>query len=288
MREKTLDTLLKEGKAYLKGHNISQSALDAELLFMQVLDITRIELFTKSKMKISETKQKEYIRLLEQRAQGIPLQYLKGTQEFMGLSFLVTPAVLIPRPDTEILVESVLEYGENQEFQNIAEVGTGSGCISISLAYYHPKLKIVAGDISIETLKVAIKNSVRHQVQNQIQWIQSDIFGSFPNSMKGKFDAIISNPPYIPTEDIPTLMKEVKDHEPYHALNGGKDGLDFYRRIIQEGNEFLKSGGYFFFEIGKGQEVQVGNLLKNENYEMVEVRKDLSGINRVVIGSKRK
>lgn len=286
MREITLEALLKEGKRYLRKYDVPQSPLDAELLLMQVLDITRVEIYTKSKESISYERQIEYQELLRKRAQGIPLQYLKGNQEFMGLSFSVTPDVLIPRPDTEVLVESVQEYTRKENFQYLAEIGTGSGCISISLCYYQPWIYIMAGDISPDALRVAEQNGIRHHVQNQIEWIRSDVFQGFPDSMIGKFDAIVSNPPYIPTKDISTLMREVKDHEPYQALNGGQDGLDFYQRIIQEGYKFLTPNGYFFFEVGKDQAFPVSELLEKQGCDRVEIRKDLSGIERVVIGRK--
>ncbi|NMA85135.1 MAG: peptide chain release factor N(5)-glutamine methyltransferase [Epulopiscium sp.] len=280
----TVAQLLNKGKTYLLKHKIPQSALDAELLLMEAVGFSRVQLYTKSQEEISQELRIKYEQLLEQRVQGIPVQYLKGAQEFMGLLFRVTPAVLIPRPDTEILVETVIAYDEEENFQMLGEIGTGSGCISISLCHYLPNVQIVAGDISKEALQVAKQNAGRLQVSQRMEWIESNLFQSFSPSYRGRLDAIVSNPPYIPTTEIPELMREVREYEPYHALDGGMDGLDFYRRIIQEGHPFLKPEGLFFFEVGKGQAPEVAYLLRKAGYGQIEIKKDLAGIERVVIG----
>ncbi|NLM12463.1 MAG: peptide chain release factor N(5)-glutamine methyltransferase, partial [Epulopiscium sp.] len=195
-------------------------------------------------------------------------------------------SVLIPRQDTEILVETALEFiDKDKEFQ-VLDVCTGSGCIGISIAYYAPLSQVIGIDISEDALKVARYNAKLNKVNDRVHFIKSNLFGEVPKNLKGTVDMIVSNPPYIPTEEIKELMKEVNAYEPTIALDGGKDGLDFYRLIVKDGKEYLKSGGILLFEIGYNQGDDVVHLLKSQNFTEIEIKKDLAGLNRVVFGIK--
>jgi release factor glutamine methyltransferase len=283
---RTIQDLLRWGKKYLQSANKQQGALDAELLLMHVLSLSRVQLLTCGKDVVEKKDEKQYQELIEKRVNGKPTQYLIHQQEFMSLPFYVDEHVLIPRSDTEILVETAIEFIQNEQAQLMIDIGTGSGCISVSLAHYCPHLSVIAVDISAEALAVARKNAQINKVENRIQWMKSDLFTLIPTEYIGKLDAIISNPPYIPRIDIDTLMEEVKDYEPIGALDGGEDGLDFYRKIILTGKAYLKTGGKIFFEIGYDQGEAVSELLRKDHFTDVCIEKDLAGLNRVVSGRK--
>ena len=221
-----------------------------------------------------------YQELIERRAKRIPLQQITGEQEFMGLSFRVNEHVLIPRQDTETLVEEAM--GKVKSGDQVLDMCTGSGCILLSLLKLVPGLTGTGADISGEALKVAVENGKR--LQTEASFLESDLF----EKVEGSFDLIVSNPPYIASEEIPTLMEEVRDHEPIGALDGSADGLAFYRRLVQEGKEHLKSGGWMLFEIGCTQAEAVMELLKKGGFQEIYVKKDLAGLDRVVGGRKPK
>ncbi|MCG8482889.1 MAG: peptide chain release factor N(5)-glutamine methyltransferase, partial [Clostridia bacterium] len=219
---------------------------------------------------------------LNKRLEGMPLQYITGTQEFMGLDFMVNQDVLIPRPDTEILVENVLKAVDLTHPSGISifDIGCGSGAIGVSLAYYASKVDVSCVDISCAALKAAKQNAVTHNVHHKMHFFEGDIFAPIKHQ---KFDMIVSNPPYIPDESIDSLQIEVSKYEPRSALAGGKDGLDFYRRIVKDAPHYLKNNGLIFLEIGYDQAAAVKDLLKSESvYDGIEVIKDLAGHDRVV------
>lgn len=222
----------------------------------------------------------DYRALLKIRSARIPLQQITGEQEFMGFSFFVNEHVLIPRQDTEILVEEAM--GKTKEGEKILDMCTGSGCILLSLLKYVPGLKGVGVDISSEALKVAECNKERLKVE--ASFLESDLF----EKITDVYDMIVSNPPYIPTEEISSLMEEVRDHEPIGALDGSSDGLLFYRRLISEGKSRLMEGGWMLFEIGQDQSQAVTELLDNAGFREIYVRKDLAGLDRVVGARKPK
>lgn len=285
-QNQTIEQILRYGKSFLKTHSVPQSALDAELLLMNVLSVDRIYLFSHSEKAIGPEEQRAYEVLLQKRAKGIPLQYLTGVQEFMGMPFEVNAHVLIPRADTEVLVETVLWYISKEDMRVFLDIGTGTGCIPISIVRYEPQTRFIAIDISKEALSIARKNAEENGVQDRVGWLHSDVFTQLPREVEGQIDGIVSNPPYIPTGDIKDLMREVKEHEPNLALDGGEDGLRFYRNIIQKGKIYLRPGGRIFFEIGYNQASQVSRLFEQEGYRDIQIKKDLAGLDRVVFARK--
>ena len=287
MNPNRLDSLLVQAGQKLKESGVGQYQLDCQLFMMKATGFTKVQLFTQNDYLLDCGEAEDFWEMVGKRAERIPTQYILGGCQFMGLDFLVSEAVLIPRPDTEILVETILEYKKTNEIHKILDVGTGSGCIPISLLHYGIDWA-VAVDISGDALEVAKKNALLNNVLDRIQFINSDLFEKLDDKCLGAFDAIVSNPPYIEKEEIQGLMPEVKDYEPMIALDGGADGLDFYRKIAAEGKKFLSAKGWIFFEIGYNQGASVSKLLKIEGFEDVKVIKDLAGLDRVVLGKKGK
>ena len=222
-----------------------------------------------------------YEAITEKRCEHIPLQHLTGEQEFMGIPFHVNEHVLIPRQDTEVLVEETLEImndSPKSEALRVLDMCTGSGCIAISLKKFHPEISVTASDVSEKALEVARENAAWNHAE--VHFVESDLF----TALSERYDMIVSNPPYIPSDVIPTLMPEVKDHEPMGALDGKEDGLFFYGRIVRESLDYLVSGGWILFEIGHDQGEAVSSLLKENGFIDIEVIKDLAGLDRVVKG----
>lgn len=265
------------GKNRLETAGIQEAALDARLLLEEVCRTDRNTLLVHGDRPVTEDEEKKYLAFVERRSVHEPLQQITGWQEFMGLRFSVTEDVLVPRQDTETLVEEVMRY--LRDGMNILDVCTGSGCILLSLLRYSNDCRGVGCDISEKALAVARENA--EKLGLSAEFIQSDLF----ENIEGKFEYIVSNPPYIRKDVIPTLMEEVKDHEPLIALDGGEDGLDFYRKITREATEHLYSGGMLFFEIGYDQGEAVRKLMEEEGYEEVTVSQDLAGLDRVVYGT---
>lgn len=256
--------------------------LDAELLLAFVMNKDRSYFYMYPQKEIEDDIYLTFQTLIDKRKKGVPLQYIIGKQEFMGLDFLVNQDVLIPRPDTEILVENALETIKQscQSPIRILDIGSGSGAIGVSLAYHSSNAFVSCVDISVAALKVATQNAVIHGVDDKVQFFEGDLFSPFKNEV---FDMIVSNPPYIPDDTIASLQVEVSQYEPRTALAGGKDGLDFYKRIIKGAPKYLHNGGYLFLEIGYNQGKDVTDLLLIEKvYKGIEVIKDLSGNDRVV------
>lgn len=275
----TLEDALYWGKACLKEKEIPDGELDAWLLLSFCFHVNRTQYILHSNKNITKEQFEQYQELVHKRASRVPLQYITGEQEFMGITFKVTEDVLIPRQDTEILVEEALKVAEGME---VLDLCTGSGCIIISLSKLG-KIKSGTGvDISPKALAVARENA--KSLNADVTFIESDMY----SQLTGKYDIIISNPPYIPTQDIGGLMEEVKDHEPVLALDGKEDGLHFYRVIINGVNQFLKNDGYVFFEIGYDQADAVCDLLREAGFMNIKRIKDLAGLNRVVSGQYKK
>ena len=283
-KNKTIAEALREGKMRLKAAGKEAYAFEAELLLEKAAGLNRTALFLRGEEVLSEEVLTVYEGYLSEREQGRPTQYILGEWEFMGLPFHVGEGVLIPRGDTEVLVETILEKQQSEPIKSILDIGTGSGCIPVSLGHYGKFEKIMAVDISPKALGYATKNSAENRVS--IDFYESDLFTNIPSEWKGRLDAIVSNPPYIPKKDIDELMTEVKDFEPMNALDGGEDGLDFYRVIVEQGKNWLKDGGWLFFEIGYDQGEDLRNLLKEFGYTEVEIRQDLAGLDRVAMGRK--
>lgn len=268
--------LYETGKDRLEKAGIQEAALDARLLLEEVCRTDRNTLLVHGDRAVTEEEETQFRIFIERRSTHEPLQQITGWQEFMGLRFYVTEDVLVPRQDTETLVEEVMRY--LRDGMEILDVCTGSGCILLSLLRYSNGCRGVGCDISEKALAVAGQNA--KELGISAQFIQSDLF----ESIEGRFEYIVSNPPYIRKDMIPTLMEEVRDHEPLIALDGGEDGLDFYRKITREATEHLYSGGMLFFEIGYDQGEAVKNLLLEDGYTDVEVQQDLAGLDRVVTG----
>jgi len=259
----------------LAAAGVPDAEVDAWYLMEHVTGMSRAAYFLKMNEELSDTKQTELTNLIRKRCQRIPLQYLTGCQEFMGYSFLVSPATLIPRQDTEILVD---EASKTAEGKKVLDLCTGTGCILLSLAKLCRLKKAIGTDISAEAVETAKKNAAR--LNAEAEFYCGDLFAAVPQGER--FDLIVSNPPYIPSAVIDTLMPEVREHEPMSALDGDEDGLKFYRKIIERASEYLTEQGQIFFEIGCEQGADVSALLTQNGFENIRIVKDLAGLDRVV------
>ena len=261
----------------------STPRLDVETLLQKVLNVDRLYILLNLDKSLSKEEENLFNKFIEERLNNRPIAYIVGNREFMGLDFYVQEGVLIPRPDTEVLVEEVIEIAKNKEDINILDIGTGSGAITVSLAKYLENAKITSVDISEIALEIGRKNAILNEVDDRITFVKSDLFTNINKEMK--FDIIVSNPPYIKREVIDTLDKQVKDFEPYNALEGGIDGLDFYRAITTQAKDYLKEGGVLAYEVGHDQSEDVSKLMEMDGYTNIYTRKDLQQIDRVVIGN---
>ena len=266
------------GESMLQKVKIVDAKNDAWLLLAMACRIDHTYYYVHMDEEMSQEQTREYQALLSKRAERIPLQYIVGEQEFMGLTFSVNEHVLIPRQDTEVLVEEVMK--NLHDGFRILDLCTGSGCILLSLLHYSNDCSGVGADLSEEALEVARKNA-EQLGESSALFVQGDLFAP----VEGKFEIIVSNPPYICSDVIPTLMEEVREHEPMQALDGGADGLDFYRKIIQGAKEHLCGGGQLFFEIGYDQGEAVQRLMEQAGYREVECVQDFAGLDRVVFGT---
>ena len=264
------------GVERLAAAGIEEAKLDARLLLEELCGTDRNDLLVHGDRPVTEQQEKSYVNQIELRSRHIPLQHIMGYQEFMGLRFKVTPDVLIPRQDTETLVEEVLK--NLHDGMRILDLCTGSGCILLSLLRYSNDCVGIGADLSKKALKVAEENA--GSLGLTAEFVQGDLF----EPVTGKFEIIVSNPPYIPSNVIPTLMEEVREHDPLMALDGKEDGLYFYREITGKASEYLYPGGMLFLEIGCEQAGAVTELMKNAGYRDVTVCKDLAGLDRVVSG----
>lgn len=281
--------LYAQGKETLTVAGVEEAALDARLLFEFVCQTDRTTLFAHPEKEVTLEEQERFEAMIAKRSEHIPLQHLTGQQDFMGLTFKVNEHVLIPRQDTEILVEEVMR--DLHDGVRILDMCTGSGCILLSLLHYSNDTTGVGADLSKEALKVAQANAERLGMtasfaegsgdEPRVRFVHSDLF----EAIDEKFDLIVSNPPYIRTDVIETLMPEVRDHDPRMALDGTADGLYFYRKIIEESEHYLKRGGQLFFEIGHDQAEEVVTLMQRHGYKEIEVKKDYAGLDRVVYGT---
>lgn len=287
----TLESLLKKGTTILKDNKLEEAGLDAWLLLEFKTRKNRAYYFAHGDEPVSDETAAEYLKLIDRRAGHIPVQQLTHQAFFMGYEFYVNENVLIPRQDTETLVEEALKRLDGVEKPEILDMCTGSGCILISLLLEKEDARGTGADISPEALAVAKKNAGLLDVENRADFVESDLFSAPYFCEKGgkdsgKYDILISNPPYIATEEIETLMEEVRLHDPRKALDGMEDGLYFYRKITAQGGNYLKPGGWLLYEIGCTQGEAVSEMLKNAGFEKVQVVKDLPGLDRVVMGQK--
>ena len=279
-----LKEILKYGKEELIKNNIEDASIIAKELAEYIFKITRAQMIANNDMEFSKDKTNNYINSIKKISTGIPIQYITNNQEFMNLNFYVDENVLIPQPDTETLVEEVInEYKEKK--CEILDLCTGSGAIAISLAKYINESNIVASDISMKALQIAKLNAEKNLVRKKIEFIESDMFNKI---YKDDFDIIVSNPPYIKTKVIEKLDRQVKN-EPYIALDGGADGLKFYKIIIENAYKYIKNEGKVFLEIGYDQKNKLINLFKeNNHYENIYSKKDLGGNDRIIVATVRR
>jgi release factor glutamine methyltransferase len=295
-------SVLRNGLARLRAARVPSSTLAAELLLMHVLDRDRAWIYAHPEYLVTPEEAETYSGFLERRADGEPTQYLTGKQEFWGLDFEVTPAVLIPRPETEHVLEVALErLGEERGIKidmrtgaptpalRIADVGTGSGCIAVALAHELPHAKIFATDISAEALGVAQRNAMRHGVADRIEFIRTDLLDELrerqraANDESQLFDLIVSNPPYVAANEADQLPREVRDHEPATALFGGPTGIEMYERLIEQAGELLAARGILVLELGYNCADAVRAILSSQRvWANISVTKDLAGIPRVI------
>lgn len=287
----TLESLLKKGTTILKDNGLEEAGLDAWLLLEYKTGKNRAYYFAHGDEPVSDETAAEYLELIGRRAGHIPVQQLTHQAFFMGYEFYVNENVLIPRQDTETLVEEGLKCLEDVEKPEILDMCTGSGCILISLLLERQDARGAGVDVSPEALEVAKENASLLKVENRADFLESDLFSAPYFCEKGgkeggKYDILISNPPYIATEEIETLMEEVRLHDPRKALDGMEDGLYFYRKITKEAGKYLKTGGWLLYEIGCTQGEAVSEMLRNAGFEKVQVVKDLPGLDRVVMGQK--
>ena len=278
----TIQELLVLGKEKLEKSNNEYAKYERKVLLEEVLQQSYMYMLMNGEEEVPREKEQQYMELLEKRCQHYPLQYLLGYTHFMDYVFFVNEQVLIPRNDTEVLVEQANCFLEDRLKErgsvSVLDLCCGSGCIGISLKLYFPQIQLALSDLSEGALEVTRKNLEKHGVEAKVYC--GDLF----SAVEGKMDLIVSNPPYIEQSVIPTLMPEVKDCEPMMALDGGEDGLDFYRRIIEEAPEYLKDKGILMFEIGHNQGKAVENLMKEKGFLDIAIQKDYAGLDRIVYG----
>ncbi len=270
---------VKENTDKLDAAGISDASVDIWLLLERFADIDKGDYFANQDMELNPVVVKEIEEAVEKRKNHIPLQHIIGETEFMGLTFKVNENVLIPRFDTEILVDEVVKY-VGDDYLKVLDMCTGSGCIAITISDMCDNATVLASDISKDAIEVAKENNTLNQTD--VSFVESDLF----ENVEGLFDVIVSNPPYIKTEEIDNLMEEVKVYDPHLALDGGESGLDFYRRIIKDSKDYLKNDGMIFFEIGFDQAEEVSDILKDNGYIDIVVKKDLAMNDRVIYAKK--
>ena len=285
--------VLKDIIKIFKDKGIVNPEREAEILLSYSLEMSRSEIYLNSDKVLKDIEKTQLEKKIQKRIEKIPLQYITEHQEFMGMDFLIEKGVLIPRSETEILVEEVIKKLKNYKYSDnleVADLGTGTGVIAISIAKFIDNITIYATDISKKSLQIALKNAQKHNCEDKIIFLHGDLFEPFKNKIeKFSLAVIISNPPYIDSYDFRLLPPEIKDNEPKIALSGGIDGLDYYRKIIRKSPKYLKKNGFIALEVGVGQAKKVKELiLKENNFKQdIEIINDYLGIERVVIACRK-
>lgn len=287
----TFHELLTQGIQLLMNAGIEEARLDAWLLLEYTADISRAWYYAHPESEVNEEIVSEYLSLCQKRAEHIPLQHLTHQACFMGYDFYVDERVLVPRQDTEVLAEEALHQLRNMRNPRILDMCTGSGCLLLSLLMELPDATGTGVDISAAALAVAERNRKNLELEKRAVLVQSDTFsGDYFQKNSGnislEYDMLISNPPYIRTEDIEGLMEEVRFHDPVLALDGKENGLYFYEKITEQAGTYLKPGGWLMYEIGCDQGMDVSEIMKKNGFEQIEIKKDLAGLDRVVTGRK--
>ena len=261
----------------LEAAHVGSPRMNAELLVMFVLGCDRVYHYAHSERPLTRNEIASYDDALSERARGVPAQYITGHQEFWGLDVIVSPAVLVPRPETEHVIETMLELARDRPANNVVDVGTGSGCIALALAKEFPQARIHATEISVEALEIARANAARHQLEDRIQFHETDLLAGME---EGAFDYVVSNPPYIGDWEVDSVEAQVRRFEPRLALFAGPSGLEVFARLIPEAHNALQPGGWLIMEIGHRSRERVCELLKD--WEEIRIANDLQGIARVV------
>jgi release factor glutamine methyltransferase len=280
----SINDALRWAAEVLKENGVADARREAGALLSHVIARDRTFLISHAEDAIAESEQERFAEAIHRRATGEPAQYITGTQDFYGRAFRVTPAVLIPRPETELLVEAALRVMTAEA--QICDVGTGSGCIAITLVCERGDARAVAVDVSEAALEIAQENAVTHKVDSRVQFVLSDCFSALDESAS-RFDAIISNPPYVSANMLPGLQREVRNHEPQVALSPGEDGLSIIRRLLNESPRFLRGNGHLLMEIGFDQGEAVRELVDENVWTLKEIQPDLQGIPRIVVLRKK-
>lgn len=278
----TIGGILEWTKQYFSGKGVDNPRLDAEVLLSHILCRDRLYLYVHYDQPLSVEELAAFRECVRKRAARVPVAYITGEKEFFGLTFSVSPAVLVPRPETELLVETVVKRLAGNPAPRIVDLGTGSGAITVSVLTQLPQATAVAVDISAAALAVAQTNAKRHAVAERVEWKQGD----FWQPVSGLFDAIVSNPPYIPAADVRALAPEVQN-EPVLALDGGLDGLDYYRRLLSDGDAYLAPSGFIAIEIGINQAAAIGSLAGQSPFMVADITADYAGIERVMVLTRR-
>lgn len=281
-----INELLKLGIVELKGREFANPQLESRLILAKLLNVDKSYIYTHGEIEVPKEIGYEFLELMKKRGEGYPFQYIFNEKEFMGLTFYIEEGVLIPRPDTEILVEYIIDY-INEYYKDkkiyLLDMGIGSGAISLSIASFCSEIKVYGVDIGDIPIKIANINKERFKLTN-VEFLQGNLFEPLEAlNMEKSFHIIASNPPYIPRKEIDKLQVEIRSYEPRLALDGGIDGLDFYRKISAQAKEFFVNGGLLIYEIGYDQGQAVSEILRKEGYKDIKVLKDLNDLDRVVI-----
>ena len=280
----SIRSALAESAETLAANAVAEPRLEASSLLAHTTSRDRAFLITHGDEVLTPEQLENFRSLVARRAAGEPLQYITGHQEFFKLDFEVNPDVLIPRPETEIIVEAALELWRREDEAFIADIGTGSGCIVISLLHELPAARAVGADASPAALRLAKRNAERYAVKDRLKLLESDCFSALDGA--GKFDLIVSNPPYVSDGELETIQREVR-REPRSALAGGPDGLDVIRILLRDAPSFLRPRSHLVFEVGFGQDSIVEKLIDRGTWDLIEIRRDLQGVPRTVILQKR-
>jgi len=280
-----LQDLLQTATRALTGAGIPDGRREAETLIAHLLDRPRLDLYRSDSLSLNPNQEKAFADLIRRRAGREPLQYILGTQEFWGLEFRVTTDTLIPRPETELLIEAVKEeFDQPASPITVADLCTGTGCLAVTLATLYPTARILATDLSSAALDVARSNAARHGMTGRIEFLEGDLLEPLASTrLHNRMDVIVANPPYVPASELDRLQPEVRFHEPRLALDGGRDGLDFYRRILPRALDFLRPDGRLILEVGIRQAIPVRNTAEQIGWRVDRIKKDLAGIARVVV-----
>ena len=271
---------------YLRKKGIDEARANAELMLAEILHCKRLDLYLQFDRPLNEKEKQVYREWLQRRANGEPLQYITGNVEFYGLKLKVNSSVLIPRPETELLVEKIIKDNRESKGLKILDVGTGSGNIAIALEINLDSANVTSIDISKEAIETATENAKNNSATERLTFENIDIFDEGAISKLNSFDIIVSNPPYVPEEEMENLQKEIKDFEPVEAVTDGADGLRFFTRIVEASEKLLKQNGKIYFEVGEGEAEKVAAILKENNFLNIEIINDYNGIPRIVKGEK--